>query len=96
MKYKRSLISLITVVIVISFFASLFNFPVQADPGTIFVAPGGNCGGVTPCYGTIQEAVNASVNGDESIIVRRSFRNELSLSMLLARLIDFFTYSSLL
>ena len=30
-----------------------------------YVAPGGICGGVTPCHATIQEAVDAAVPGDE-------------------------------
>jgi len=34
-------------------------------PGVLYVAPGGNCGGPTPCYATIQEAVDAASPGDE-------------------------------
>ncbi|MCX7707998.1 MAG: hypothetical protein N2204_08335, partial [Anaerolineae bacterium] len=30
-----------------------------------YVAPGGACGGVTPCYATIQAAVDAAAAGDE-------------------------------
>ena len=39
---------------------------VQAAPaGTIrYVAPGGNCGGASPCYATIQAAVDAANVGD--------------------------------
>jgi parallel beta-helix repeat protein len=37
---------------------------VLADPGVQHVAPGGDCGGATPCYGSIQAAVNASSHGD--------------------------------
>ncbi len=29
------------------------------------VAPGGNCGGATPCYATLQAAINAAVAGNE-------------------------------
>jgi len=36
----------------------------QASPGTRYVAPGGNCGGATPCYSTIQAAVDAASDGD--------------------------------
>lgn len=43
----------------------LFHPPVQAAPGILYVAPGGNCGGVTPCFGTVQEAVDAAVGEDE-------------------------------
>jgi len=38
---------------------------VHADPGILYVAPGGNCGGATPCFATIQEAVDAASPGDE-------------------------------
>ncbi len=37
----------------------------HADPGILYVAPGGNCGGATPCHATIQEAVDAASPGDE-------------------------------
>ena len=36
-----------------------------ADPGVLYVAPGGDCGGVTPCYATVQAAVDAASPGDE-------------------------------
>jgi len=36
-----------------------------ADPGILYVAPGGNCGGATPCFATIQAAVDAVSAGDE-------------------------------
>jgi len=38
---------------------------VLADPGILYVAPGGDCGGVTPCYATVQAAVDAASAGDE-------------------------------
>ena len=56
---------LILVLSAIIFFASLFSFPVRAEPGIIYVATAGNCGGATPCYNTIQDAVNAAVSDDE-------------------------------
>jgi len=37
---------------------------VLADPGILYVAPGGNCGGATPCYDSVQAAVDASNGGD--------------------------------
>ena len=39
----------------------------EAGPGatTRYVAPGGDCGGATPCYTTIQAAVDAANEGDE-------------------------------
>lgn len=39
--------------------------PVQASPGVHYVALGGNCGGMTPCYASVQAAVNAAAPGDE-------------------------------
>jgi hypothetical protein len=39
--------------------------PARADPGVLYVAPGGNCNGATPCYGSVQGAVDAAVSGDE-------------------------------
>jgi len=36
-----------------------------ADPGVRYVAPGGDCSGATPCYATVQAAVDASKAGDE-------------------------------
>jgi parallel beta-helix repeat protein len=35
-----------------------------ATPGTLYVAPGG-CGSATPCYSTVQAAVDAAQPGDE-------------------------------
>jgi uncharacterized repeat protein (TIGR01451 family) len=37
---------------------------VQADPGVLYVAPGSDCGGNSPCYATIQAAVDVASNGD--------------------------------
>jgi len=37
----------------------------QANPGTHYVAPGGNCNGAIPCHATIQAAVDAAGSGDE-------------------------------
>lgn len=38
--------------------------PVRADPGVLYVAPGGNCSGASPCYGSVQAAVDAANPGD--------------------------------
>jgi hypothetical protein len=39
---------------------------VGADPGVIYVAPEAACGaGHTPCYGSVQAAVDAAASGDE-------------------------------
>ncbi|MBU1751099.1 MAG: hypothetical protein KKA73_25730 [Chloroflexi bacterium] len=39
--------------------------PVQAASSVRYVAPGGNCGGASPCYSTVQAAVDAAQAGDE-------------------------------
>ena len=49
----------------LSILSALAALPVGASPGIRYVAPGGSCGGATPCYGEIQAAVNAAVDGDE-------------------------------
>jgi hypothetical protein len=36
----------------------------QAQGAILYVAPGGDCGGASPCYATIQGAVDAASNGD--------------------------------
>jgi len=41
------------------------NSVALADPGILYVAPGGDCGGATPCYATVQAAVDAANPGDE-------------------------------
>lgn len=38
--------------------------PVRAGPGDLYVASGGDCGGATPCYDSVQAAVDAAVEGD--------------------------------
>lgn len=38
---------------------------VRADPGEFHVAPGGNCGSVANCFGSVQAAVDAAAPGDE-------------------------------
>jgi parallel beta-helix repeat protein len=39
--------------------------PVRAAPGVLYVAPGANCSGATPCYGSVQAAVDDAASGDE-------------------------------
>jgi hypothetical protein len=39
--------------------------PVSAVATIRYVAPGGVCGGATPCYANVQDAVSAAVAGDE-------------------------------
>ena len=38
---------------------------VQAASNLLYVAPGGTCGGATPCYASLQAAVNAAAPGNE-------------------------------
>jgi hypothetical protein len=40
--------------------SGLFTMRAQAAPGIRYVAPGGACGGKSPCYASIQDAVSAS------------------------------------
>jgi uncharacterized repeat protein (TIGR01451 family) len=43
--------------------------PARADGATHYVAPGGNCGsGVSPCYASVQAAVDAASTGDEILV----------------------------
>ncbi len=39
--------------------------PAQADPGVLYVAPGQGCGGASPCFESVQAAVDAAAPGDE-------------------------------
>ncbi|MEJ5309106.1 MAG: right-handed parallel beta-helix repeat-containing protein [Anaerolineae bacterium] len=43
----------------------LLAWGITAAPSTRYVAPGANCAGATPCYATLQAAINAAQTGDE-------------------------------
>jgi len=66
---KRSsiicLTTTVTLLVVMGGWALLDGRPVQATPGVLHVAPGGNCGSASPCYSTVQAAVDAAQAGDE-------------------------------
>ena len=42
-----------------------FTYTLDACAGMLYVAVGGDCGAATPCYGTVQGAVDAAQTGDE-------------------------------
>lgn len=39
--------------------------PVRGDPDVLYVAPGGDCHGASPCYASVQAAVDVADSGDE-------------------------------
>ena len=47
--------------------------PAFADPGVLYVAPGGNCGGASPCYSTVQAAVDAAAELDTIKVAAGSY-----------------------
>ena len=52
----------------------------QAAVSTIYVDPSGSCGGNTPCYTTVQAAVNAASTGTTIKILQGSYSENVSLS----------------
>ena len=52
----------ITVLLALTWAVAL---PSAAASGTHYVAPGGECHGATPCYATLQAAIDAASPGDE-------------------------------
>jgi len=69
---------------------NLFDFNLYGDPAvgiatastgtTIYVDPAGSCGGNTPCYTTIQAAVNAASTGTTIKIVQGDYNENVLLS----------------
>ena len=45
----------------------------SATSATRYVAPGGDCGGASPCYATVQAAVDAANDGDEIKIAQGTY-----------------------
>ena len=43
----------------------------QIDENTLFVASGGDCGSMTPCYATLQDAMDAALPSEASKRQRR-------------------------
>lgn len=66
---KHSSIACLTVMLallaVIGGWAWLNGQPAQAAPVVRYVAPGGACGSASPCYSSVQAAVDAAQAGDE-------------------------------
>ncbi len=56
--------SLTPCLLLLALFLLLAGVPTYAQASLRYVAPGGDCGGFTPCYVTIQYAVDAANDGD--------------------------------
>ena len=59
---KTVSLTLLVVVINLTLF---FHQPARASLGILYVAPGGDCGGATPCYSSVQAAVDTAAVGNE-------------------------------
>jgi len=67
MKYFWRMATMLALVglLVVSFLATLKSVNASAPTATTrYVAPAGNCGGASPCYATVQAAVDAASEGD--------------------------------
>ena len=73
MKHLQFTVFVVCAVICIMSGFALALSPEKINAAVLYVAPGGNCGGVTPCYGDIQTAVNAASNGDEIRIAQGTY-----------------------
>lgn len=62
---RLSILGLAVALTIVGVLVAVENNPLQASLGVFYVAPGGNCGGASPCYGTVQAAVDAAQAGDE-------------------------------
>ncbi|MEJ5312031.1 MAG: right-handed parallel beta-helix repeat-containing protein [Anaerolineae bacterium] len=66
MRIRKLLLTLIMSIVLLWALAWSLAASATALTTIRYVAPGGNCGaGITPCYATLQAAINAAVAGDE-------------------------------
>lgn len=61
---KQGSFSLALCVALLAGILFLVSSSAQAKSSVLYVAPGGDCGGASPCYATIQGAVDAASDGD--------------------------------
>lgn len=61
---QKSAMSL-TILVLLLGLTALYAAPKMSALTVRYVAPGGNCNGASPCYASIQAAVNAASDGDE-------------------------------
>ncbi len=52
----------------------------QSDSTIRYVAPDGNCGSVSPCYSSVQAAVNAANGGDEIRIATGTYNENVTIN----------------
>ncbi|MCX6030191.1 MAG: hypothetical protein NT169_12965 [Chloroflexi bacterium] len=65
MKLTRSLFAVATGLLATCALLAALSLSAQAAATVLYVAPGGACGGPTPCYAGVQAAVDAAAAGDE-------------------------------
>ena len=76
---KQGCFSLALCVVLLAGALILVGTSVEAQGGVHYVALGGFCGGATPCYTSIQEALTAAHEGDtvkvaEGVYTRTGFQ----------------------
>ncbi|RLC98330.1 MAG: hypothetical protein DRI77_05290, partial [Chloroflexi bacterium] len=75
-RWKRYLVLPVSLLAAGVLFWLLVALPTAAADTTAtvrYVAPGGNCGGASPCYASIQAAVDAAQDGDEIRIAQGTY-----------------------
>jgi uncharacterized repeat protein (TIGR01451 family) len=70
MRMRLSLASLAVVSLLMALLGGSLPQTARAQGTILYVAPGGSCGGASPCYASIQAAINAaSINSSDTIKV---------------------------